>query len=264
MSKKQRPLIVAAILLIVVLLGGFTVWKRAKSETSSTEETTEKKRRLSLPEVSYEEGPYVILSPIDIHNVRIAVHSVKKAASDMEYELEYQSGSLLQGAFGQLDISSLPVDADILLGSRSAGGATTYHENVTGGSLLGRFTGEDDYQKKGDWRFIDNSKKETEFSSKDAKFQISSKDLASERVLIIFESLGYPEGVPGSVDSKPYVISGTSKLSGKAELTIRADSEDANKIVGYDGDTWHEFETQKDGKTLTATVDLMQLYLAVK
>ncbi|MEN8253577.1 MAG: hypothetical protein ABFQ62_04350, partial [Patescibacteria group bacterium] len=84
------------------------------------------------------------------------------------------------------------------------------------------------------------------------------------KLIIIFNGLGYPSDLKGITDSNPYVLSSNSKLDGEAELNIRANSEEATQIMGYDGDKWHEFETAKDGKMLTATVKLMELYLASK
>ena len=261
MNKKKLPLIGIA---LVILIGGIFAFTKMRGKNETTTEALEKKK-LSLPEVKLEEAPYVLLEPVDSRNIAIQVKEVKKAASEMDYELEYQAGTLLQGAFGLLSLDSLPITEKILLGSCSAGGACTYHTDVKGGSFLGRFTGgEDDYQKKADWKYIENPKGETAFSSKDGKFQISSKDLKSEKILIIFNGFGYPKNLEKTADSSPYVLATTSKLTGSGELIIRADSEDATQILGYDGQKWHEFETTKDGKMLTAKVDLMELYLAVK
>jgi len=263
---KNKKLLSILLLIGVVVLGGITfAYSKMKSGSKQAEEATPKKKRVSLPEVEYSQAPYVLIEPVDSHNISLSVIAIKQSAQSAEYELEYQAGSLLQGAFGELDLGSLPVSEKILLGSCSAGGACTYHEDVQGGSLLARFTGgESDYQAKADWKYIDNAAKETEFSSKDGKFQLVAKTLASHRYLIIFNGFGYPTGLTGTADSSAYTLTTSSKLSGQADLTIRANSEEATKIVGYDGATWHEFTTTKDGKMLTATVDLMQTYLAVK
>lgn len=260
MNKKLIPLIGIA---LVILVGGIFAFSKMRGKKEVVVEEP-KKKKLSLPEVELEKAPYVLISPIDSKNLAIDVKTVKKTASEMDYELEYQAGSLLQGAFGLLSLDSLPVTEKVLLGSCSAGGACTYHTDIKGGSFLGRFTGKEDYQKKADWKYIENSSGETEFSSKDAKFQIASSDLKNNKLIIIFNGLGYPEGLEGTADSEPYSLTSNSKLSGKAELTIRAGSEGASTIMGYDGSAWHKFETQKDSKMLTATVDLMELYLAIK
>lgn len=261
-NKKIRLFVVLGILIILGIMSVFAISK-LKNKTQVVEETKTKKK-LSLPEASLEEAPYVLIEPVDSKNLVIEVKSLKKSADEMDYELEYQAGSLLQGAFGLVELGNLPASEKVLLGSCSAGGACTYHTDVKGGNFLGRFTGSENYQKKADWKYIENKTHETEFSSKDAKFQIVSKDLKNNSLLIIFNGLGYPDGLNKTVDSDPYALTSSNTLSGSAELTIRANSEEATTIMGYDGKSWHEFETAKDGKMLTATVDLMELYLAVK
>ncbi len=247
-----------------MLLAGAFFLLRGNSDKKASEEPEEKKRitePVNIIEVT--DRPFVLIEPIDSRNLSIEVVELKKPADELEYELEYQAGSLLQGAFGLLDLADLPTVEKILLGSCSAGGACTYHEDVVGGTLLGRFAGEDSYALKADWKYIENSG-ETEFSSKDAKFQIESDDLKRQSIIIIFNGFGYPEGLPGVAASDPYALTATGELDGEATLTMRANSDTANTIVGYDGSEWVEFETQKDGKMLTAEVELMELYLAVE
>lgn len=260
MNKKKLSLIG---IIIIILFGGIFAFNKLRQKGNSTPETP-KKKKLSLPEVKLEEAPYVILSPVDSKNIAIDVREIKKTATEMDYELEYQAGTLLQGLFGLLTLNDLPITEKKLLGSCSAGGACTYHTDIKGGSFLGRFTGGEDYQKKADWKYIENIAKEAEFSSKDGKFQITSNDLKNNKLIIIFNGLGYPKGLEGTADSEPYSITSVSKLSGEAKLTIRANSEEATTIMGYDGNKWHEFKTTKDSKMLTATVDLMELYMVVK
>ncbi|MEN8253630.1 MAG: hypothetical protein ABFQ62_04630, partial [Patescibacteria group bacterium] len=182
MNKKIISLIGIA---FVIIVSGVFAFSKMRGKTETVDEKP-KKKKLSLPEVKLEEAPYITLSPIDSKNIAINVNEVKKPATEMDYELEYQAGTLLQAAFGLLDLGSLPITEKILFGSCSAGGACTYHTDIKGGSFLGRFIGEEDYQKKADWKYIENTSRETEFSSKDAKFQISSDDLKNNKLIIIF------------------------------------------------------------------------------
>jgi CRISPR/Cas system-associated exonuclease Cas4 (RecB family) len=129
---------------------------------------------------------------------------------------------------------------------------------------LFRFEGETEYALKQDWRYIINSGKETAHSSRDAKFQIDSKELSSVPFLIIYNTPGVPAGLTGTAVSDPFSLQASSALKGKASLTIRANEEGALKIMGWNGSSWKEFETTVDGKMATANVDLMELYIAVK
>jgi len=268
-SKNKRIVMIVIGLLMLLLVGGgiaFAINLRNKS--ASVEPTPEPaKRRIVEPSnvISVEERPVVFLAPeADGRNLTIRVTTVKKPATSAEYVLEYQAGELLQGVNGALDLASLPAKTTQLMGSCSAGGKCSYHENVKGGSLLLRFLGAENYSLKQDWKYIDNRAKETAFSSKDAKFQLESKDLATARYLIIYSSPGFPEGVTGTVVSDPYTLQTSSVLTGKGTLTMRANEEGGLSVMGYDGEKWKEFTGTLDGKMITAEVDLMQLYVVVR
>lgn len=266
---KQQKVIAAVMLVVLILVGGgvFAFTRQSKPTGEQTQQTTQKKK-VSEPvnQIAVSERPYVQIIPqADGRNLELQVNTTPKPAESAEYELEYQAGTLLQGAFGLIELESLPGSAKILLGSCSAGGACTYHTDVKGGTLVLKFSGPENYALKQDWRYFDNwGNKETQFASKDAKFQLDSKDLAKQRFIVVYNSPGYPEGVTGTVVSEPYSLTGSTALTGKAELTMRANEEGALKIMGYNGSTWKAFETTVDGKTATATVDLMELYLVVK
>lgn len=262
---KNKKLIVIGLILLATLTGGVIFFKKGKT---AEEPTTTQKKKLSLPTnvISVEERPYLVIKPLsDGRNLEIEVYSLNKDAETMEYELEYQAGTLLQGAFGEINLTSLPITTKILLGSCSAGGACTYHEDVKGGSLLTRFVGGDEpYALKSDWKYIDNKDKDTAFTSKDAKFQIEGKTLSSQRYLVIFNTPGYPENVPGAIASEIYSLATSNTLTGQAELTIRATEEGELKLASWDGKVWKTYESKVDGKMVTATVDLAQLYVVIK
>jgi len=270
METFKKPQVLAVIgLLIAVAIGG-AVFAFSRSSAPAEEITNEKpaKRKITEPvnQIDVSERPYVEIVPLaDGRNLDLVVHAVKKDASSVEYELEYQAGTLLQGAFGLIELQSFPSTTRLLLGSCSAGGACTYHEDVQGGTLVLRFEGPETYALKQEWRYFDNyGNTQSEFASKDAKFQVESTALGKQRFVIIYNSPGYPEGLEGTVVSDPYTISSSSTLSGTAELTMRATEEGDLTIMGYDGTDWQSFETTTDGKTATATVDLMKLYVVTK
>ncbi|MFH2118415.1 MAG: hypothetical protein ABII10_01620 [Candidatus Paceibacterota bacterium] len=265
MKKNKRLIIIGAIILLV-LLGGFLFFKARNA--NNTADNTNQKKRLSLPTnvIPVEERPYLAIRPLsDGHNIEIYVEALKKEATSIEYSIDYQTGTLVQGADGEIDTSKLPATAKILLGSCSAGGACTYHEDVRGGSLLTSYLGSDEpYALKSDWKYIDNLSKKTAQSSKDAKFQIDGKTLAQQRYLIIFNTPGYPEDLPGRAVSEIYSLETSGTLAGQAELTIRANEEGELKIAAWDGSEWVTYEGKIDGKMITSTVDLAQLFVVVK
>jgi hypothetical protein len=261
---KNKKMLMIGLALILLIGGGMFFLKKDRP----TEEAITKKKKLSLPTnvIPVDERPYIAIKPLaDGKNLDIEVYSLIKDATTVDYELEYQAGTLLQGAFGEIELGSLPEKERILLGSCSAGGACTFHEDVKGGSLLTRYVGGDEpYALKSDWKYIDNRSGDTAFSSKDAKFQIDGKSLARQRYLIVFNSPGYPEKAPGTVVSEIYSLATSSSLSGEAELTIRAAEEGELKIAAWDGEEWMTYEGEVDGKMITATVDLTELYVVIK
>lgn len=268
-NTKQLPLVIGGLVVLAAVIGGgiFAFTRMQKPAVEQTQQANQK-RKVSQPTniISVAERPYVQIIPeADGRNLDLQVNTLPKAADSVEYELEYQAGTLLQGAFGLIELADLPGTAQILLGSCSAGGACTYHTDVKGGSLVLKFEGAEEYALKQDWRYFDNwGNKETQFSSKDAKFQLDSTDLAKQRYVVIYNSPGYPTGLSGTVVSEPYSLTGSSSLTGSAELTMRANEEGSLTIMGYNGTSWESFPTTTDGKSATATVDLMELYLVVK
>ena len=263
--KKFGPVIAIAL----IVIGGIFFWVNKNS--SNTDEPTAaaqlKKRNISEPVniIPLAERPYTSIRPdVDGRHLYLTIHGIKKAATEMEYELEYASGSLQQGVFGSIDISKLPATTKQLMGTCSAGGACSYHTEVTGGSLVTRFAGEQNYALKTQWRYLENKQKETKFGSTDAKFQIESPELAKAALLIIADASGYPEGLEGTAISAPYSLQTAPAVSGKATLTIRT-TEEAEKaiIMGYNGSEWKAFPATITDKAATAEVDLLELYVVV-
>lgn len=266
MNKKFIP--IAIVILVAIIAGTLFLASRMLGNKESTPEQAPIKKKISLPvnTISISERPIVFISPkADGHNIVINLESINKEAQEVEYEIEYQSGSLIQGASNTLDLKSLPLTENIFMGSCSAGGACTYHEDVKGGSLQMNFLGgAEPYAVKSDWKYIDNKAKETEISSRDAKFQLSSKDLMNNRYLIIFNSYGLPEGLSGTLVSNAYSLSSSNDLKGTLDIIIRANEDGGTIIMGWDGE-WKEIPTQAEGRTLKASkAPIMKIYAAVK
>jgi len=261
----KRNAIIAGI--VVVLLGsliGFFLMRKNGTKEMVVEESS--KRRIVEPTnvIPQEERPYLSIKPeSDGRRITIAVNSIRKPATEAEYTVEYQTGTLVQGFQGLAKLDSLPSSDTNLMGSCSAGGACTYHTDIKGGELTTRFIGPENYSLKTEWKYFENKTKESDFSSGDGKFQITSKALAQIKYLIIGQSSGIPEGYDGTIASEPYFIEASSSLKGEADLTIRASSEGTLGILGWDGSSWQKFDTTQDGKMASATVDLLPLYVVV-
>lgn len=264
-NKKMMAIVGVVLLLVVAVVVGMRVMGGDSEE--APEDRALKKRKISEPVnvIDISERPYITVEPnSDGRNLTIRVAALKKEATEVDYELEYKSGSLQQGVFGTLMLDSLPASTQQLMGSCSAGGSCTYHEDVTQGSIVTRFIGSENYALKTEWRYIENTEKDTEMGSTDAKFQLSSEELAGVRIAIIGDASGFPEELPQTAVSAPYYLSTVPSVSGTAELTMRADEEGDLMILGWDGSEWIEFEGEVEGKTITAEVDLLEAYVVVK
>lgn len=262
----NKKILIPAIVVIVVLLivGVVVIAKFSKSDTVAESTSTKKVAPEQVNTIPVAERPFITIHPeSDGRNLALTVISLKKTAAETEYELEYQAGSLLQGAFGKLALNDLPSSVKILLGSCSAGGACTYHTDIIGGTLLTRYAADTKYALKSEWRYFDNTTKSPDVASKDAKFQLSSPELAKQRYSIVFNTPGYPDGLDGMVASEIFSLETTSPIKGTADLTIRANQEGATHVAVWDGTEWSYVQGTVDGKTLTAEVPLAMLYMAV-
>lgn len=264
----KKFLAIGGVILALLIVGGIFAYNQFTKPAADTQTNNKKKIAEPLNVIPVAERPYMQISPVaDGRNIQIIVKEVNKPAESVDYELEYQAGTLLQGIFGTLQLSNLPASVTELMGSCSAGGACTYHEDVKGGTLLTRFSGPENYALKSDWKYIDNSTRETEFASKDSKFQLTSASLANQRYLVIFNTAGYPEGLEGNPVSDPYSLAVSSALSGKGTLTMRANEDGELKIMGWNGSEWINFGGEvsaEDSKMISAEVDLVELYIVVK
>jgi|SRR5579859_1904333 len=271
MSKIQKflPLIIGAVVILLVIGGSIslfhTLFGGSKQPTATPAPV---KHRITTPVniIQPTDRPYLELSPKDIHTVTLSVLELKKPATSADFELEYQTGSNLEGAVGAIPVDKVPASKDILLGSCSAGGACTYNTNVQGGTWTINFSGgPDTYALKQDWKYVENKMGDTQFSSRDDYFQIDSENLANQKILIIYNTPGVPKSLTGTAISEAYTLTGLNPLKGTAKLSMRLTQDATNaSIMGYDGQTWKEFPTKVADKTATAQVDLMRLYVVVK
>ena len=267
MKQKHMILIGVAVLLLALVGGGVWMWKMktTKAPVATVTKTAKKRIVEEVNIIPVPERPVVFITPLtDGRNIEITVTGIKKPATSVEYEIEYFTENLVQGAQGEFPATTLPAVKKLLLGSCSAGGACSYHTNVTGDTLKTRFVGPENYALKQSWRFIENKTKSDTFSSEDGKFQLKSPALAKLGLAVISNSPGYPEGLSGSAISEVYVFKPATPVSDAVEVTLRANEEGATKLMGWNGTAWADQKAKINGKILTATGPVMQLYVATK
>ncbi len=256
-------------LLIIIIVGTFFVL-RSKNDTPEPEdEKKERRSRILEPvnQIPVADRPYINITPSrDGKNIFIKVHELKKSAELMEFELEYRTGTQIQLDQSRIDLTDLPVQEKIYLGTCSTGGKCSDWEDVQGGTLLARFTGGDEkYVLKNNWRYFENIENPTDsFTSKDGMFTISSPELEKIPYIIIYDSPGYPsiEGeLNFEVKSLVYTSSFNKQLDdSQVEVTIKTKEENVF-IYGYDGEKWIKLETQVQDQTAQTQTEIYPLYI---
>ncbi|MBI2309961.1 hypothetical protein HYU89_03595 [Candidatus Collierbacteria bacterium] len=220
--------------------------------------------------VPVDKRPYSVLSFSDSgrfpagRELKLEIADGKNAAS-IEYELEYQAGTLVQAGVGSINPKGekLPLSRDILLGSCSAGGACSYSEDVKGGTLLLRFKGSDIGSIKGEWNFY-HPGNDGKLASRDAKFQLDAPKLKNSYVLVA-QTLGLPPQANGELIAGPYHLETTADKTGDMQLTMRLNEEsEAVVLWRWDGKELQKIPSEFFGKTLTAKVTTSGTYLVIK
>lgn len=256
MTKTARTrLIIGAIAALVLLGGGFLAWRMSAGSGQSAVATPVP----TLPPepvniIPVEQRPYARMLPSgDGRTVTLSVEKLNLEANEGEYEIEYQTGTVLQGAGGRLEVDNLPHTEDILLGSCSAGGKCSYHENVTGGQITLRLDDPNRYAVKSDWRFWENKERENTVSSSDGKLVLTGAGLARVRYGILFHSPGYPDVPPTKALSHTYTMAFAPSVTGTLTASVRLNEDVAEaSLAVWDGTAWKVIEGTVADKTVTA------------
>jgi hypothetical protein len=263
----KKVIIALSVLGLVLVIGGVFAFTRLRAKPVAEESTKQVKPFEPVNVIPVEERPYVTIEPNQNgRNLLITIHDLKKGAEKAEAEVEYQSGTLLQGAMVAFNLQTLPDSQDMLLGSCSAGGKCSYHEEVTGGSILLRFLGDEKYVLKNDWAFINNAEKETTFASRDSKFSLEGTGLARIPHGVILQSPGLPENTERKLLSAPYATAVDGAVRGALSVHIRLNEDVADAtILAWTGTAWKELKTTVAEQTATASSDVLyDAYIAVE
>ena len=260
--------IVSVIALLLLAFLAIFFFARGKISTSNQQATPTPKPKLSLPVnvVPPIKRPYITLSPTSAREVILSIENKPKKSEVADYELQYSSGDKEEAAIGELKVSTVPVKKTILLGSQSGGGKITYHEEVTGGSLVLTFYDEN-YKISNEWAYIDNRKPSTAFSSRDGKFRIAYEKPIQSPYVILFQNPGFPTPPEGEILAGMYSISTTGAVpsqDGVVEVRVGEDVTDP-RLLGWTGDEWIEIEaTLIEGFLSTNSGPILSGYVVVK
>lgn len=265
--KSKFTVIVLLVIASIVLSGCSLFGKKDNQDPVKGKPVLEEINKIPI-----KDRPFISITPrSDGREVTLVVNQLEGSKS-VEYELEYQAGTLLQGAFGNIDFSQddPPVSRKILLGSCSAGGKCSYHQDVNGGTILLRFKNSKTTSLKGEWNFQVMKEQKGKFTSRDAKFtfEVPANSLSPQTIVIIAQTMGLPGPVDGEVIGGPYQVKPAKGVSLRAKdisLTMRTSEDAVNaKLLGWSEDGWVEYEAKPSGKMLEALVSGVTTFVAVR
>jgi len=265
---KKIILIITPILLIII---GLLVFKPFKKEVEP--ETPQNQfAGIAVNQLERAQRPYIQIAASSGKNYA-AGREVELTITDLtgydsgEYTVEYLSGSTLQGFGGSIDLYPMPFNETQLLGSKSAGGSVTYHENIKGGNLILMLIDQENAKTKlkSEWAFFQLNSQTKQVSSRDAKFQLEAdRAFASSGFLTIFDTMGLPDPLEGEYLSAPYQLISTSKLTSPINFTLRLNENKPAKLMAYSNNSWQEVQdVVQDGKALTFSSSLLGPFIAV-
>lgn len=219
----KKPVLIGLMvvgLLALVGLSFFLISRRDKSAAPVVEEKVE----LPVNTIPVEERPFLSLTPdLSGRNLELTILGVTHP-EPLEYELLYNTEGSQEGALGAVNISAGtgPFTKSILLGTRSAGGATTYHEGVTGGSLDITYG---DIRLKEQFNFLRFVSTEPLFTSSDARFNVTlpAKAFKDGQVIVVMKTFGLPAPMPegATLVAGPYGFFTPASVKGEVETLFK-------------------------------------------
>jgi hypothetical protein len=255
MNKKTLLIISGAVVVVGALVARVLLKQPAtKVTTTGGDDTVE----LPINVIPVSERPYLTLSPDKTgHSLDIAVSGAPQTGT-MEYELIYNASGKQEGALGTIMLTAekAPIVKSILLGSRSAGGATTYHEGVTGGSLTVTYG---ETRLKESWNFLSFDSQDPTASSVDGKMRLTfpAKGLKNGDRVVTMKTFGLPVPLPEGTTllSGPYHYATSQAVKGSVQISLKLGTGDHAGATLYEwsGSTWKKLTAKLDGDTLSAS-----------
>ncbi|MBU1085074.1 MAG: hypothetical protein ABIJ43_01710 [Candidatus Beckwithbacteria bacterium] len=264
--KKLKILI--PVFIVLAILGGVIFFKN-KNKKEEAPKQIETRKIEQINKLALKDRPFVTLTPrSDGKEVTLSVDKVTNATT-AEYELEYQTDTLIQGVFGTLDFNDkdMPLSKDLLFGSCSKG-KCRYDEGVIGGSLTMRFDGGDEpYTLKSDFNLQNMVDKKGVFTSKDLRATLDvGTSLSSSAFVLIAHTMGLPDEVKETVMAGPYAfLSATSPVLKNTIVTFKSNQDlTGAKILFWDGNAWEELEVELSEGQISAPTTSLGTFVLVK
>jgi len=248
---------------LIIMLGGCSLFRKKKNDTEQA-----KRPLITEPvnQIPVSERPYLSLSPVENgRQIMLYLNKINKPADEAEFELEYNAGDLLRGAFGSIDLVDGTGSYEVLLGSCSTGGTCSYDSDISGGTATVILRGSENYAVKVNWRYQETSVADGKFGSQDQKIQLTGESLfAKSNYVIISEASGLPEALEGEILAGPYSVAPSNGISasdtGTVTLRLAQESETA-QIWAWNESEWISLETTIEGKSVSSSGEIYPLYV---
>ncbi|MEI6690190.1 MAG: hypothetical protein WCL07_00405 [bacterium] len=255
----KKP-IVLSIIALVALVGGIVVAKKLISPKSTVVTTKQEEVVLPVNVIPVEERPFVTLTPdASGRNLALGINNFKSTSSTVDYELVYQTSEGDEGAFGRMNLATetQPISKQLLLGSRSAGGATTFYNGVTGGAIALTWG---ETKVKESFNFIRFNPTDPTIISVDGRltYTLTAKALKKDDVIVTMKTSGYPASLPtptAKLLAGPYAILTPTTPKGVVTLSVQLPSGTHTNPTIYEfvSGKWAKLKTTLKGDTVTAT-----------
>ena len=274
----KKTTLITLIIIILILLGfiggGFAYLKFGKKPAGKPEQGERVVTQVEkINDLELEKRPYVSLVPReDGKELFLTISNLKLREAKVEYELEYQAGTMIQGVFGRIDFGeeTPPVTKKLLLGSCSKG-KCKYDEDVTGGTLTLRFSGgERDYVLREDFTLNLMSEKEGLFTSRNTKvsLDVGSQGLSASTYVVVMLTFGLPKEVKGELIAGPIGFFTTQQIPLRKEVTLtfkEVEEAEGVKAYGLVKDEWQEFEeVEVEDNSISVSVDQLTTFVLIK
>jgi hypothetical protein len=262
-SKKQKIVLALSLIVGLVMVAGLII-VRARQAAPVEDVVAPPPLPEIVNTIPVSDRPYVEMQPLASRNdLQITIHEPKIAADSVEIALEYdRNEGIMDALLRTFQLSQLPVKEKLFLGSRSAGGHVTYHDDVIGGSLRMEFKGSEPYILEIPWRYDDKASQYSQLSTADGRFQVElARPIRSAKVVVML-SPGLPAPLEGEVIAGPYLFRGVGALP-QTEVTIRIrliETPSEVTLYGWTGEIWEKIEAELNGRTLTAETIVYQAY----
>lgn len=263
---KQKTLLISGIIVLIIAVV-VTLVLFNKNKRQEAEPVVEEKIELPINQIPVTERPFITLSPdASGRNLELLISGVT-SEDPLEYELLYNTAGSQEGALGAVNISGGegPFTKNILLGTRSAGGATTYHEGVTGGSLDVIY---DNTRLKEQFNYLEFDPAEPTLSSSDVRFSaaLPATSLKKGDRVVVMKTFGLPIAIEGTLVAGPYTYQAAKEVKGNVKVSMKlpAGTYENAAVYAYDGAKWLELKTSIEGEdTLVATALAGNVFVVV-